>query len=91
MKRAGFILIFLSGCAGVDCCQPPVQQVPLMSSPPVMLRAPVTSYPSDDVESVPIEKAPVVPSRLSPPPPPAPSPSPFKDQSPDPIPKDTVK
>jgi hypothetical protein len=71
MRYSAFLLLGLSGCAGIDCCQPtqpPVVYAPY--SPPVRYNAPVSEPCDEDVVvSKPVEVAPPIPSG---------TPSPFK-------------
>ena len=72
MRYLRFLLVGLSGCASMDCCQP-MHQANVPYSPPVTLRAPVAegevvvSKPVEEVKAGPVEPVPAV------------SPSPFKD------------
>lgn len=62
MRWAGVLVLGLSGCAGVDCCQPmqpmvqPVTIVPMRSAPVVVGRP--QSDCVDDVVSTPVESGP---------------------------------
>lgn len=60
MKRAAFLLLGLSGCAGVDCYRPvqmvPVVTMPVQSSPVIVGRPQADCV--DDVVSTPVESGP---------------------------------
>lgn len=66
MRFSRLLLVGLSGCAGVDCCQP-MYQANVPYSPPVTLRAPVAEGEVIVSKPGPVEPVPAV------------SPSPFKD------------